>query len=341
MPDWRNCHDVCSYFVVFRAAKGYFGCHNTNCTRLPSCFCWTFQGEYPFCLAERLDVIISPSCSTDADNVYTVHFLAFTGHDWHPCWLAHWHNSTKFGQQIHFRWFDQTIILFREYCSNRVVFAWPWKLTCIVFGLSFLHSLIGQKRDFLIILTKNMAKAIMYCLYLYFLCFLIGSKSLLFEYCLTPSSAAKFTSNWMALGKNHVTAISTEICKYVTIHPNFASRPVWFEKMFLCCFFLKAGRKDLTNRPKGLSPQPKSFLPVFRKRRNIFSHHTGRLAKFGWILTYLNISVEMAVTWFLPGAIQLCFHFKFWRAVEKRSIHFILSSQEGRNLCFRLISAVA
>ena len=48
--------------------------------------------------------------------------------------------------------------------------------------------------------------------------------------------------------------------------------------MFLCCFSLKAGRKDLTNRPK--------------QHRNIFSNHTGRLAKFGWILTYFKISVE-------------------------------------------------
>ena len=46
-----------------------------------------------------------------------------------------------------------------------VVFAWPCKLTCIVFGLSFLRSLIGRKRDFRTILTKNMAKAIMYRLY--------------------------------------------------------------------------------------------------------------------------------------------------------------------------------
>ena len=40
----------------------------------------------------------------------------------------------------------------------------------------------------------------------------------------------------------------------------------------------------------------KSFLPAFREKQhgNIFSHHTGRLAKFGWILTYLKISVEMA-----------------------------------------------
>ena len=46
----------------------------------------------------------------------------------------------------------------------------------------------------------------------------------------------------------------------------------------------------------------KSFLPAFREKqhRNIFSHHTGRLARFGWILTYLKISVEMAVMWFLP-----------------------------------------
>ena len=32
----------------------------------------------------------------------------------------------------------------------------------------------------------------------------------------------------MAPGKNHITAISTEIVKYVRIHPNFTSRPVWF-----------------------------------------------------------------------------------------------------------------
>ena len=50
----------------------------------------------------------------------------------------------------------------------------------------------------------------------------------------------------------------------------------------------------------------KSFLPAFREKkqhRNIFSNHTGRLTKFGWILTYLKISVEMAVTWFLPALI--------------------------------------
>ena len=65
------------------------------------------------------------------------------------------------------------------------------------------------------------------------------------------------------------------------------------------------GGGDWEERTLGLFV--KSFLPAFREKqhRNIFSHHTGRLAKCGWILTYLKISVEMAVTWFLPGAIQL------------------------------------
>ena len=70
--------------------------------------------------------------------------------------------------------------------------------------------------------------------------------------------------DWMAPSKNHVTAISTETFKYVRIHPNFASRPVWCEKMFLCYFSLKAGRKDLTNRPKVLSPHPTVFCRVAR-----------------------------------------------------------------------------
>ena len=40
----------------------------------------------------------------------------------------------------------------------------------------------------------------------------------------------------------------------------------------------------------------KSFLPAFteKQHRNICSHHTSRLAKFGWILTYLKISLQMA-----------------------------------------------
>ena len=53
----------------------------------------------------------------------------------------------------------------------------------------------------------------------------------------------------------------------------------------------------------------KSFLPAFREKttqEHLFTSQTW-LVKFGWILTYLKISVEMTVTWFLPGAIQL-----FW-----------------------------
>ena len=51
----------------------------------------------------------------------------------------------------------------------------------------------------------------------------------------------------------------------------------------------------------------KSFLPALREKttqEHLFTWH-GRLAKFGWILTGLKISLEMAVTWFLPAAIQL------------------------------------
>ena len=73
----------------------------------------------------------------------------------------------------------------------------------------------------------------------------------------------------MAPGKNHVTAISTEIFKYVRIQPNFAT--------------------DLCD---------------VKRKEHLFKSHRS-VAKFGWILTYLKISVEMAVTWFLPGAIQL------------------------------------
>ena len=50
----------------------------------------------------------------------------------------------------------------------------------------------------------------------------------------------------------------------------------------------------------------KSFLRAFREKQHriIFSHNTGWLAKFGWILIYLKISLEMVLTWLLPGAIQ-------------------------------------
>ena len=43
-----------------------------------------------------------------------------------------------------------------------------------------------------------------------------------------------------------------------------------------------------------------SLLLKKKQHRDLyFSHHTGRLAKFGWILTYLKISVEMALTRFV------------------------------------------
>ena len=64
---------------------------------------------------------------------------------------------------------------------------------------------------------------------------------------LTPPDKEPTLQNSMAPGKNHVTA-------------------VWFEKMFLCCFFLKAGRKDLTNRPEVLfqPPTPQLLLSSWK-----------------------------------------------------------------------------
>ena len=72
----------------------------------------------------------------------------------------------------------------------------------------------------------------------------------------------------MAPGSNHVSAILSEVFKYVRIHPNFASRPVLCEKMFLCCFSLKARRKDLTNRHESQPPPspPPSVPPNDVKR---------------------------------------------------------------------------
>ena len=60
----------------------------------------------------------------------------------------------------------------------------------------------------------------------------------------------------MTPGKNHVNAISTEIFKYVRIHPNFASRPVWREKMFLCCFFPKSRKTWQTGLKFSFIPPP-------------------------------------------------------------------------------------
>ena len=70
----------------------------------------------------------------------------------------------------------------------------------------------------------------------------------------------------MAPGNNRLSTISSEIFKYVRIHPNFVSRPVLREKMFLCCFSLKAERKDLTNRHESLPPPPPSVPPNDVKR---------------------------------------------------------------------------
>ena len=62
------------------------------------------------------------------------------------------------------------------------------------------------------------------------------------------------------------------------------------------------------------------FLLLEKKQhRNIFSNHTGRLARFGWILTYLKISVEMAVTWFLPEPFNY-----FWMMPNKSSGDFVV-----------------
>ena len=64
-------------------------------------------------------------------------------------------------------------------------------------------------------------------------------------------------NNWKAPGNNHVTAISSEIFKYVRIHPNFASRPVSCGKMFPCCFFpSKQGEKTWHTGLKFCLPTP-------------------------------------------------------------------------------------
>ena len=60
--------------------------------------------------------------------------------------------------------------------------------------------------------------------------------------------------SWMAPGKNHVNTTSTEIFKYVRIHPNFASRPVWCEKMFLCCFFTRTTENRLDKQAQKSTP---------------------------------------------------------------------------------------
>ena len=64
-------------------------------------------------------------------------------------------------------------------------------------------------------------------------------------------------NNWMALGNNHVGAISTEIFKYARIYPNFANRPVWFEKIVPVLFSPKRRKKRLDKQAQSsLSPPP-------------------------------------------------------------------------------------
>ena len=66
----------------------------------------------------------------------------------------------------------------------------------------------------------------------------------------------------MAPGNNRVSAISSEIFKYVRIHPNFASRPVLSENMFLCCFFPKnQGEKTWQTGTKAYPHLPPSVPP--------------------------------------------------------------------------------
>ena len=48
-----------------------------------------------------------------------------------------------------------------------------------------------------------------------------------------------------------------------------------------------------------------SMLLGEKQHRNVFTHDTDWLVKFGWILTYLKISLEMVLTRLLPRAIQL------------------------------------
>ena len=123
-------------------------------------------------------------------------------------------------------------------------------------------------------------------------------------------------NNWMAPGKNRVTAISTEIFKYVRIHPNFASRPVRFEKMFLCCFFQKAGRKDLTNRPEVLSPP----------------HPTPPVAPF--LLKMLNLDTRDMRNPVLHGKKQWGGERELWACLS--SLSFLLSGKNNTGTSFHI-----
>ena len=74
------------------------------------------------------------------------------------------------------------------------------------------------------------------------------------------------------------------------------------------------------------------FLSACRKKQheNIFSHNSGQLAKFGWILTILKISLKMALTRLLPGAIQ------FPHACYKK-FHNSMKEELFLDTCFVLV----
>ena len=96
--------------------------------------------------------------------------------------------------------------------------------------------------------------------------------------------------NWKAPGNNHVTAILSEIFKYARIQPNFASRPVSCEKMFLCCFFpSKQGEKTWLTGLKFCLPPEKmlntrdmdTLCYTTKRLLRFFQHHSGAQRKGG------------------------------------------------------------
>ena len=121
----------------------------------------------------------------------------------------------------------------------------------------------------------------------------------------TPLSPITIINNiWMAPGKNHITAISTEIffdCFFLPWSTGFLISSVSKFSIFqeersnwVCVWGGGGGgKRELQGCLSSIF-----FLLLGKNRKK------GWLAKVGWILTYLKISVEMVVTWFLPGAIQ-------------------------------------
>ena len=72
------------------------------------------------------------------------------------------------------------------------------------------------------------------------------------------------------------------------------------------------------DRTVGLFVKSSPCFQGKKQHRNIFSHDTGRLAEFGWILAYLIISLEMAVTWLLPDSSRSWF--AAWRGAAKHAL---------------------